>query len=126
MSSFTPEQQGELNLLLRQQEDAGILATKIRQLQSAGGVSGPPGPAGPAGPPGAAGPAGSGGDLTFHYVQGVAAATWGPIAHNLGKFPSVSVVTSAGDEVEGEVHYVDVNHVTLLFAASFSGDAYFN
>ena len=45
---------------------------------------------------------------------------------NLGKFPSVSVVDSANDEVIGEVTYIDTNSLTIKFTAAFSGKAYLN
>lgn len=67
----------------------------------------------------------TGADSYFRYVQSTAASIWN-VAHNLGKRTSVTVVDSAGDEVEGDVHYVDDNNVTLTFSAAFSGEAYFN
>ena len=62
---------------------------------------------------------------TFTYVQTAASAFW-IIQHNLGRYPAVSVVDSAGDEVEGSVIYVDSNQVTVAFSAPFSGNAYLN
>lgn len=71
-------------------------------------------------------PGGGGGDLTYVHHQSLAASTWGPINHGLGKFPSVTVVDSADSVVIGDVEFVDANHVTLRFTAAFSGEAYFN
>lgn len=91
-------------------------------------VSGAPGPAGasgPAGPQGPQGPAGSGGDLSYTHVQATASATW-LVTHNLGKIPSVTVIDSAGSEVEGDVAYTSANSLTLNFSAAFSGTAYLN
>lgn len=65
-------------------------------------------------------------DARFHHNQGSALATWGPIAHNLGKVPAVTVVNSANEVVEGAMSIGDLNHVTLTFGAAFAGDAYFN
>lgn len=41
--------------------------------------------------------------------------------HGLNKYPAVSVIDSAGDEVVGSVEYVDTNSVIVNFAAAFSG-----
>jgi len=68
---------------------------------------------------------GGGGDLTYVYTQ-VSANTMWNVAHNLGKFPSVSVVDSGGTELLADVHYIDINSVQLLFGAATSGKAYMN
>lgn len=65
------------------------------------------------------------GDLTYVHSQGVASSTWS-ITHNLNKYPSVTVVDSAKNTIEGEVEYDSLNKVTLYFAFSFSGSAYLN
>lgn len=62
---------------------------------------------------------------TFVYTQGSPSNTWN-ITHTLNKFPSVSVVDSANNEVEGDVHFVDQNNITITFSSSFSGKAYLN
>jgi len=64
-------------------------------------------------------------DKTFIYEQLSASATWN-IQHNLNKFPSVSVVDSAGSAVIGEISYENINSLILLFTAPFSGYAYLN
>ena len=66
-----------------------------------------------------------GGDLNFTYVQGVASTTWN-IQHNLGKFPSITVIDTANTVVTGEYTYNDINNVTLTFSAAFAGTAYLN
>ena len=72
------------------------------------------------------GPESSGaGDKSFTFTQATAERKW-EIAHNMGKYPSVTVADSAGSEVVGEVQYVDSNNVILLFASPFSGVAYLN
>jgi hypothetical protein len=65
------------------------------------------------------------GDLSFTYVQGVASTTWN-IEHNLGKFPSITVIDTANTVVTGEYTYNDINNVTLTFSAGFAGKAYLN
>ena len=61
----------------------------------------------------------------YAHDQPLASSTW-TIVHNMGKNPSVSVVDSSGDEVEGEVNYVSSNQLTISFTAAFSGKAYLN
>ena len=65
--------------------------------------------------------------LVDHYVhsQELASIEW-LVVHNMGKYPSVSVVDSANDEVTGEVNYIDTNSLTIKFTAAFSGKAYLN
>jgi sorbitol-specific phosphotransferase system component IIA len=70
------------------------------------------------GPPGVSG-------ASFVYSQGSASDTWA-ITHNLDRYPSVTVVDSLGREVEGDVRYIDSNHVTIYFTAGFAGQAYLN
>ena len=64
-------------------------------------------------------------DKTFVYEQIGPATTWN-IPHNLGKFPSVSVVNNNNIIINGEVTYIDNNNVQLNFSAAFSGKAYLN
>jgi len=67
----------------------------------------------------------SAGDKTFTFVQAVPATTWS-ITHTLDKFPSISVVDSAGSVVTGASTYIDDNNITLDFSAAFAGKAYLN
>ena len=76
---------------------------------------------GPSGPRGVDGV----GDLHYLHTQMAASATW-TITHNLGKYPAVTVIDSAGDQCEGAVVYVDTNTITLTFGAAFAGAAYLN
>lgn len=63
---------------------------------------------------------------TYTHLQSTPAATW-TVNHNMNKYPSVSVVTSAGDIVGGaDVNYIDPNKLTISFSAAFSGKAYLN
>jgi len=65
------------------------------------------------------------GDKTYVHIQNVAATVW-TVPHNMGKFPSVSVVDSGNTEVEGDVIFIDVNTIELRFSSAFGGKAYFN
>ena len=62
---------------------------------------------------------------TYIHTQGSSSAEWSVI-HNLDKFPSITVVDSAGTVVIGAVKYASSNRVILNFKATFSGKAYFN
>jgi hypothetical protein len=64
-------------------------------------------------------------DKTFIFTQAVPATTWN-ITHNLGKFPSVSVINSNNVVINGEVTYIDNNNIQANFSAGFSGKAYLN
>lgn len=85
-----------------------------------------PGPQGIQGPQGPIGPPGSGGVITtFVFTQSSASASW-LIVHNLGQYPSVTVVDSAGTLVDGDITYLDANTVRIDFSAAFGGKAYLN
>ena len=64
-------------------------------------------------------------DKHFTFVQSSAAATWS-ITHNLGKFPSVSIVDSGNTIVHGDIDYTNENALTITFSAAFGGKAYLN
>lgn len=70
-------------------------------------------------------PQGGGGDKTFVFRQQSASAQWS-ITHDLDKYPSVTVVDSAGTVVTGDVTYEDNSNLTVAFSAPFSGTAYLN
>ena len=64
-------------------------------------------------------------DKTFEYTQVAPSATWN-IQHNLGKFPSITVIDTLDTVVVGQYTYIDNNNVTLTFSAGFAGKAYLN
>ena len=66
---------------------------------------------------------------TFIFTQGVPATVWGTngiVTHNLGKFPSITVIDTANTVVTGQYEYIDNNNVILTFSAGFAGKAYLN
>lgn len=77
-----------------------------------------PGPQGEQGIPGLSG-------ANFIHDQAVAAASW-TIDHMLNRFPSITVVDSAGSVVYGDEVYLDPNRVRIDFGVPFSGKAYLN
>jgi len=62
---------------------------------------------------------------TYVHTQGSPSSSWS-VTHNMNKYPSVTVIDSSSNEVEGEVTYNSLNSVTITFSGSFSGTAYFN
>lgn len=64
-------------------------------------------------------------DQTFVFEQRVASDEW-DIVHNLNKYPSITVVDSAGTIVVGDMQYVTDNSVKIRFCGAFSGKAYLN
>ena len=71
------------------------------------------------------------GTPTYVFEQGTPATEWGDgtpkvVTHNLGKFPSITVIDTGGTVVNGEYTYIDNNNITLHFSAPFAGKAYLN
>lgn len=62
---------------------------------------------------------------TYIYSQITPSVVW-RVEHGLGKFPSVTVVDSAGSEVIGDVGYVSENSIEIKFTSAFAGTAYLN
>lgn len=62
---------------------------------------------------------------TFIHDVMVPSKTW-DITHNLGKYPSVSVVNSANVWVIGDIQYINENRLIITFSSEFSGKAYLN
>jgi hypothetical protein len=90
------------------------------------GEKGDPGEKGDKGDKGDTGaPGATTGDVHYDHVQGTAEEVW-HITHNLGKYPSVTVLDSAGSEVEGQVDHIDTNSLTVTFTGAMSGNASLN
>ena len=64
-------------------------------------------------------------DKTFVHDQAVPSAIW-TITHNLGKFPSVSVVDTQKTIYWGNVEYINSNQLKVTFSAAFAGQAFLN
>ena len=67
----------------------------------------------------------SAGAPTFIFTQNVPSTTWN-IQHNLGKFPSITVIDTGDTVVTGEYNYTSNTNVILTFSAAFAGKAYLN
>lgn len=66
-----------------------------------------------------------GADKNYIFKQMTPADTW-TIVHNLGKFPSITVVDSAGTVVVGEIILQTTEQAVISFNGAFSGKAYCN
>lgn len=64
-------------------------------------------------------------DRNYVHVQNSPATAW-VINHNLGKYPAVTVVDSAGTEVIGQVVHNSMNQCVATFSAAFAGKAFAN
>lgn len=67
----------------------------------------------------------SGSDSNYVHNQSQPLDTWS-ITHNLNKYPSVTVIDSAGSKVEGTVTYISNEEIKIEFSSPFSGKAILN
>ena len=65
------------------------------------------------------------GDKHFVFTKSTPDSVW-EITHNLDKYPSVTVVDSAGSVVIGDITYTSKSALKVTFSAAFSGKAYLN
>lgn len=65
------------------------------------------------------------GDKYYYHTQAATAEEW-VIEHNLGKYPAVTVVSSAGEEIYCDKTFVSINKVVLNFGTPISGAAFLN
>ena len=84
------------------------------------GIQGEVGPTGPVGPQG---PAGITQAIAYTHTQNSVSSTWS-ITHNLGFYPNVTSVDSAGTSIEGTVTYTSATVLELVFSVATSGKAY--
>lgn len=62
---------------------------------------------------------------TYIHTQDVPLAVW-VITHNLGSYPSVTVVDDLNHVVVGDISYNNSNTLTITFTSAFAGYAYLN
>ena len=65
-------------------------------------------------------------DKHFTFIAPTPAVAVWNVTHNLGKFPSVSIATSAGDIVYADIDYIDSDSLTITFSGATGGKAYMN
>ena len=64
-------------------------------------------------------------DKAYEYTQSTASDTW-IINHNLNKYPSITVVDSGGNQVYGDVKYLNKKYSRIEIQLSiFQGTAFF-
>lgn len=68
---------------------------------------------------------GGGSSTTYIHTQGTASSVW-IINHQMNKYPAVTVVDSAENQVIGDIEYLDANRVMVTFTGAFKGKAYCN
>ena len=73
--------------------------------------------------PGGGGGGGGGAAQSYTHTQSSPSATW-IVNHNLSYNPAVSIVSSTGDIVHGDVTYSGPQQITISFSAPFSGSVY--
>ena len=66
-----------------------------------------------------------GGDKSYIHNQISSQAKW-TIKHNLSKYPSIAITDSGGNQVTGDIKYIDLNTIEISFSGAFSGVAYLN
>lgn len=81
--------------------------------------NGATGPQGAQGPVGAIGPQGVSGVGDKHHETSFV-GTNATITHDLGKYPAVTVLTTAGDEIVCDVEYLNINQLQIMLATSSS------
>lgn len=64
-------------------------------------------------------------DKHYTHIQNSAVTSW-VVNHNLGKIPAITVLDSAGTEVEGQIVHNSVNQSVLSFTTAFAGEAHCN
>lgn len=62
---------------------------------------------------------------TYIHTQDTPLAVW-TITHNLGGFPSVTVVDNLNHVVVGDILYNSTSTITITFTSAFSGYVYLN
>lgn len=65
------------------------------------------------------------GDKNYVHEQLRASNEWN-VNHKLKKYPSVSIIDSAGTNIIGEVTYLDENSLRINFSSIMSGKAFLN
>lgn len=64
-------------------------------------------------------------DKNYVHEQNIAEKTW-RVTHSLNKYPTVTVIDSAGNEVICNIEYIDTNNCIISMNAPFKGKAIFN
>lgn len=60
---------------------------------------------------------------TYTHTQNAVSSTW-TITHNLGFYPNVTTLDSAGTTIEGSIAFVSLDEITISFSVGVTGTAY--
>lgn len=106
----------ETEILAEQAQDS-VLVEQVEEIEIlAAAEQGPPGPQGPPG---------GGAGATYTHTQSVAAAVW-TVPHNLGRYPSITVVDNLGGQLYPDVRYIDTDIAQITHSVPLTGRAYCN
>ncbi len=64
-------------------------------------------------------------DKNYVHIQLAQSNIW-VVSHQLGKYPSVSIVNDAGFKIYGSVEYIDTSIIEITFSEPVSGKAFCN
>jgi hypothetical protein len=64
-------------------------------------------------------------DLHYVHTQAASVTTWN-IAHNLGKYPAITILNGVGREVKATIIHTDANNAQAIFGKNYTGIAYCN
>lgn len=62
---------------------------------------------------------------SFIHDQIASSSRW-VVEHDLDKYPSVTIVDTAGTVIVGQINYISKSEIELFFTSAFSGKAYLN
>lgn len=62
-------------------------------------------------------------EVAYHHTQSLSSNTW-VIEHNLGFYPNITTMDSAGTVVEGELQHLSKYRLRAIFSAPISGQAF--
>lgn len=74
---------------------------------------------------GPAGPAGEGAGSRYTHVQDSAASVW-TVAHNLGRYPAITVLDHLGAEICPDVRHLDLTTARITHSVPLAGRAICN
>ena len=62
-------------------------------------------------------------EVAYHHTQSLSSDTW-EVEHNLGFYPNITTMDSAGTLVEGELQHLSKYRLRVTFSAPISGQAF--
>ena len=62
-------------------------------------------------------------EVAYHHTQSLSSDTW-EVEHNLGFYPNITTMDSAGTVVEGELQHLSKYRLRAIFSAPISGQAF--